>query len=286
MRESPTARARCPTLPGARKGVKAGPRNEPRDSSENSDMRTTPGRTDFIPGIPHRVRYHPVCPVAPPLTERHRGAVLLRGLCDEASLLPARGPRSRSTRSTTSSPSAAPRQRPSSPAASTPQRCALRSRVWTRSRSPRSRPPAGAWWNPRPGGPSTRCRASGLAAADAEAGSVLVGRGGRVSIATDQLNVQLSGDPSDSRDGRDPHRRGPGEGGRTAVRAPPVRGPRDVRATRWRRRSRCTTTPGSCSPSRRCSSTSPAGSPRPTPGTASSGSGATPARAAAPPAPT
>ena len=60
---------------------------------------------------------------------------------------------------------------------------------------------AAAGWRvvePAPGRSSDEVRASGLAAPDAEAGSVLVGRGGRVSIATDQLNVQLSGDPTDA----------------------------------------------------------------------------------------
>ena len=58
------------------------------------------------------------------------------------------------------------------PAASTPRPpCARRSRVSTRRRSPRSRPPGGAWWSPRQGGRFDEVRASGLAAADAEAGS-------------------------------------------------------------------------------------------------------------------
>ncbi len=60
---------------------------------------------------------------------------------------------------------------------------------------------AAAGWRvvePSPGRSFDEVRAFGLAASDAEAGSVLVGRGGRVSIATDQLNVQLSGDPTDA----------------------------------------------------------------------------------------
>ena len=113
--------------------------------------------------------------------------------------------------------------------------------------------------------------------ADTEAGAVLVGRGGRVAIATGLLNVQLVGDPTEIETDAILDRGGAREGRRPAVRAAPVRGRARRPATRSPRRWRCTTTPGSCSPSRRWSSTSRSGSRRPTPGTASSGSGTTPA---------
>src|SRR3954469_17205665 len=59
---------------------------------------------------------------------------------------------------------------------------------------------AAAGWRvvePAPGRSVDEVRASGQRASDADAGTVLVGRGGRVSIATDLLNVQLAGDPDE-----------------------------------------------------------------------------------------
>src|SRR4051812_26858311 len=60
---------------------------------------------------------------------------------------------------------------------------------------------AAAGWRvvePAAGRSVDEIRASGRTAPDADAGTVLVGRGGRVSIATDLLNVQLAGDPTEA----------------------------------------------------------------------------------------
>ena len=68
MRESPTARARCPTLPGAREGVKAAAVTDA--SSGNKDKNENNDRPGIVPGRGTSGPRGPTVTVDPPESER------------------------------------------------------------------------------------------------------------------------------------------------------------------------------------------------------------------------